>query len=84
MMLLLNSTESRGSSGQGGVCVGSFGERLRREREMRGITLEEIAAHAADCRKLIDAALGPPLPERIKARIAEDAGAEADERLLGS
>jgi cytoskeleton protein RodZ len=27
----------------GGSCVGSFGERLQREREMRGITLDEIA-----------------------------------------
>jgi cytoskeleton protein RodZ len=27
----------------GGSCVASFGERLQREREMRGITLEEIA-----------------------------------------
>src|SRR6185312_10800561 len=25
------------------VCVGTFGEKLQREREMRGITLEEIA-----------------------------------------
>jgi cytoskeleton protein RodZ len=30
--------------GSKGIWVGSFGEKLRREREMRGITLEEIAA----------------------------------------
>ena len=43
-MLLLDSpiTELEFPSGEV-VCVGTFGERLQREREMRGITLEEIA-----------------------------------------
>ena len=43
-MLLLDSTitASLRQSGEG-VCVSTFGERLQREREMRGIKLEEIA-----------------------------------------
>ncbi len=44
MMLLLQTSHKIGIRDErGGVCVGSFGERLQREREMRGITLEEIA-----------------------------------------
>lgn len=43
-MLLPDPTKIHGNSQLGEVvCVGSFGERLQREREMRGITLEEIA-----------------------------------------
>jgi hypothetical protein len=34
--------------------------------------LEEIVAHSHTCRRLIDEALGMQLPERVRARIAED------------
>ncbi|HUT32223.1 MAG TPA: DUF4838 domain-containing protein [Planctomycetota bacterium] len=49
--------------------------RLRREPGVTcdGPTLEEIAAAAKSCRELItEAAAGADLPDRIKARIAED------------
>jgi len=48
--------------------------RYRREPEVKadGPTLVEIVGHAAACRKLIDQALAVELPERVKARIAED------------
>ena len=41
--LALFSTQMGGRFPCEDVCVGSFGERLQRERELRGITLEEIA-----------------------------------------
>jgi hypothetical protein len=48
--------------------------RFRREAGLKcdGPTLVEIVDHAKACRGLIDQALGGEMPERIRARIAED------------
>ena len=48
--------------------------RLRREPGIAcdGITLEDIVAHAANGRRLIDQATAMQVPERMRARIAED------------